>query len=262
MSSITAAMTTDASVVSRRSSNRPVKNSSVMITSTATTRPLTWDLAPAPPLTAVFDKLPLTTMPDDSPEPRLPRRARPAPGWRSPHSRPWWRTFGCPEPFSEADQEHSNGWAEQRQIVPPPDAVRQAQRRKAGVDVADDLTPLSSSPKSQTARMLKITATSEPGISGSQRLSANTKIKLNSPTRRLSQWVSGRCLITPQACSKKLPGVFSTPSSFGTWPMMIVKARPTIKPLSTGSEMNDARSPAAAAQRVDRQFRYRSRELC
>jgi hypothetical protein len=52
--------------------------------------------------------------------------------------------------------------------------------------------------------------------------------------------VSGRRLITPHSCSKKLPGVFSTPSSFGTWPMMIVKARPTMKPLSTGSEIKDA----------------------
>ena len=105
------------------------------------------------------------------------------------------------------------------------------------------LTPLSSSPKTYTERMLKITTTSEPGTSGSQRFRASTKIRLNTPTRRSSTLVSGRCLITPHNCSKKLPGVFSTPSSFGTWPMMIVKARPTMKPLSTGSEIKDATNP-------------------
>jgi hypothetical protein len=58
-------------VASGSDSNKPVKNSKVMITSTATVSPLTCDLAPAPPFTAVFDKLPFTTMPEDNPEPRF-----------------------------------------------------------------------------------------------------------------------------------------------------------------------------------------------
>ena len=33
------------------------------------------------------------------------------------------------------------------------------------------------------------------------------------------------------------------PSRAGTWPMMIVRARPMMKPLSTGSEMNEAMKP-------------------
>ena len=49
----------------------------------------------------------------------------------------------------------------------------------------------------------------------------------------------------PHSCSKKSPSVFSTPSSLGTWPMMIVSARPMMKPLSTGSEMKLARKPEA-----------------
>ena len=69
-SSITAAMTTAASVASGSFSNSPVRNSSVTTVSAATTRPETCDLAPAPPLTAVLDRLPLTTIPD-RPEPRL-----------------------------------------------------------------------------------------------------------------------------------------------------------------------------------------------
>ena len=70
-SSITAAITTAASVASGRLSNRPVRNSSVTTVSTATTSPETWLCAPAPPLTAVLERLPLTTMPLASPAPRL-----------------------------------------------------------------------------------------------------------------------------------------------------------------------------------------------
>ena len=64
-------MTTAASVASGRLSKRPVRNSSVSTVITAATTPETCDLAPAPPLTAVFDRLPLTTMPPTSPEPML-----------------------------------------------------------------------------------------------------------------------------------------------------------------------------------------------
>ena len=42
-----------------------------MTVSTATTSPDTWDRAPADPFTAVFERLPLTTIPLDSPAPRL-----------------------------------------------------------------------------------------------------------------------------------------------------------------------------------------------
>ncbi len=75
-SSTTAAMTTAASVASGSSSKRPVRNSSVTIVSTATTSPESCDFAPAAPLTAVLDRLPLTTMPLESP---LARFAAPSP---------------------------------------------------------------------------------------------------------------------------------------------------------------------------------------
>ena len=42
----------------------------------------------------------------------------------------------------------------------------------------------------------------------------------------------------------------STPNSLGNWPMMMVSARPTMKPLSTGSEMN-AREEAEPQQAGD-----------
>jgi hypothetical protein len=70
-SSITAAMTTAARVASGRLSNSPVRNSRVTTVRAATTSPDTWEQAPAEPLTAVLERLPLTTMPLDSPAPRL-----------------------------------------------------------------------------------------------------------------------------------------------------------------------------------------------
>jgi hypothetical protein len=55
--------------------------------SSATTRPDTWLRAPAPPFTAVFDRLPFTTIPLDSPAARWPPPARSARGWRRSRSR-------------------------------------------------------------------------------------------------------------------------------------------------------------------------------
>jgi hypothetical protein len=71
ISSITAAITIAARVASGRVSNRPVRNSRVRTVSAATTSPETWERAPAEPFTAVLDRLPFTTMPLDSPAPRL-----------------------------------------------------------------------------------------------------------------------------------------------------------------------------------------------
>ena len=42
---------------------------------------------------------------------------------------------------------------------------------------------------------------------------------------------------------EEVAAAFLDPSSFGTWPMMIVSARPTMNPLITGSEMKLARNP-------------------
>ena len=70
-SSMTAAITTAASTASGRSSNSPVRNSRVITVSAATVNPDTCDFAPAPPLTAVLDRLPLTTIPPNSPDPTL-----------------------------------------------------------------------------------------------------------------------------------------------------------------------------------------------
>ena len=48
----------------------------------------------------------------------------------------------------------------------------------------------------------------------------------------------------PTTSSKKSPSTLSMPNSFGSWPTMIVSARPMMKPFSTGSEMKLARNPS------------------
>ena len=64
------------------------------------------------------------------------------------------------------------------------------------------------------------------------------------PTKNVGQCVPPRAVTRPQSFSKKLPEALSTPNSLGSWPMMMVSARPTMKPFRTGSEMNPARKPS------------------
>ena len=78
--SMTAATTIAPRVASGSCSKSPVRNSRVMTDSTATKRPETCDFAPAPPLTAVLERLPSTTMPDATPEPTL-AAPRPSSSW-------------------------------------------------------------------------------------------------------------------------------------------------------------------------------------
>ena len=64
-------MTIAANVASGSFSNSDVRNSSVMTVTTAAAMADSSVLAPAPPLTAVLERLPLTTMPLESPAPRF-----------------------------------------------------------------------------------------------------------------------------------------------------------------------------------------------
>jgi hypothetical protein len=70
-SSTSAAITTAASVASGSCSKSPVRKRSVTTVSAATTSPESCDLAPAAPFTAVFERLPFTTIPLESPETRF-----------------------------------------------------------------------------------------------------------------------------------------------------------------------------------------------
>ena len=104
-------------------------------------------------------------------------------------------------------------------------------------------TPWSSSPSSSTAITPSATATSEAGTAGATRRSPSTTASESAPTASVARLVSPSAETRSQACSKKSPSPFSTPNSFGSCPMMIVSASPTMKPLSTGSEMKPARKP-------------------
>ena len=117
-------------------------------------------------------------------------------------------------------------------------------------------TPSSSRPSALTTAITPSTATSEPGTTGANRRRPSTTHERRERRRRASRplRVAELAETRSQSCSKKSPSPFSTPKSFGTWPMMIVSARPTMKPLSTGSEMKLARKPSrrsAGDQRDD-----------
>ena len=92
--------------------------------------------------------------------------------------------------------------------------------------------------------MPSATATSEPGTPGAKRRSARITASESAPTSRIAPWVSPRCASTCHSCWKKSPVPLPIPSSFGTCPIRIVSASPTMKPFSTGSEMKFARKPS------------------
>ena len=68
---MTAAITTAASVAAGRSSKSPVRKSSATTVKPAASSPDTCVRAPEEALTAVLDRLPLTTMPLETPAARL-----------------------------------------------------------------------------------------------------------------------------------------------------------------------------------------------
>ncbi len=117
-SSMTAAMTMAASVASGSFSNSPVSNSNVTRVSTAAVVPESCDRAPALPLTAVFDRLPLTTMPLVRPAPTL---AAPEPQQLAVGVDVVALTggvgLGGPQTLGEADEHHADRGTEQLEVV-------------------------------------------------------------------------------------------------------------------------------------------------
>ena len=92
--------------------------------------------------------------------------------------------------------------------------------------------------------MPRATATSEPGTAGATRRSPSTSTSVPRPTASVRASAEPRSPRKPTSFSKKSPSLPSTPNIFGTCPTMIVSASPTMKPLSTGSEMKEARKPS------------------
>src|SRR4029450_11331180 len=104
-----------------------------------------------------------------------------------------------------------------------------------------------SSANSWTTRMPSTTATSDPGTIGATRLSPRISASDTSPSSRVSQWVWSSWPSRCQSCSKNSPLPLGTPNSLGSCPTTIVRARPMMKPLSTGSEMKLATKPSRAS---------------
>ena len=108
-------------------------------------------------------------------------------------------------------------------------------------------TPCSSRLNAYTAPTPKATATSEAGTTGSVRFNPSTSASDRRPTASVRRCVSPSFVTRSQSFSKKSPEPLSTPNSAGSWPTMIVSARPMTNPLSTGSEMRLATNPRRAS---------------
>ena len=125
--------------------------------------------------------------------------------------------------------------------------VGQRRRRQPAVDLADDVDAVSSRSSASTTT----SRTHRDERSGHERReppqAKDDRERRQRRPRASRRCVSPRLPSRSQSCSKKSPSPFSTPKSFGTWPTMIVSARPTMKPLSTGSEMKLARKPSRSS---------------
>ena len=111
-----------------------------MITvSTATMRPESWVFAPAPPLTAVFESDPLTTMPLRQPRTEVGRAETQQLAVRVDLVVRLRRVgLGGPEALGEPDEDDPDRSCGEVEVVVRRD-VRQSQRREAGVDVPDEI---------------------------------------------------------------------------------------------------------------------------
>ena len=169
-------------------SNKPVRNSRVTIVSAATTSPETCVRAPAPAFTAVFDRLPLTTMPPDSPDARL---AVPSPI----SSRfgvdvvvvPRRVVLGGAEALREPDQRDPDRRGGDAQVVVQrrPSAARTSAGRPGSARRCP--RPSRRARTIVTTPIPKPTAISDPGTTGRYSLSPTTMISETTPTARVGQ---------------------------------------------------------------------------
>ena len=233
-----------ASVVVGRSSKGPVKNSSATTASAAASRAESCVRAPAEALTAVFERLPATTIPLQRPEatfaPPSATSSRLASirSGRRPRT-PWPRP--APRRTRSASRRGRRRPARRR---------RRARCRAApsdGSPLAIEPTVGTSRPKALTAAIAAHDRHQRTRNAGSDRRSPRINASESVPTSSVSPCVSPRCVTKCQACSKKSPLPWLIPNSLGSWPTMIVSARPMMKPFSTGWLMKSPGSRGAAA---------------
>ena len=199
----------------------------------------------AEPLTAVFDRLPLTTMP-------LPEPGAEVGGAEADQLAVGVDLvvvaggvgLGRAEALGEADEHDADRRRAPAQVVVEARRRRAGRRRAARESMWPTIsTPWSSRSKILTATMPKSDRDERPGYDRRDTPQRQHERQRETPTDQRAPCVSPRLPRKSQSCRKKSPSPFSTPNSFGTWPMMIVSARPMMKPFSTGSEMKLARKP-------------------
>ena len=132
----------------------------------------------------------------------------------------------------------------------------QAERGQPGVDRADDLDARARRGRTPRRRAIaeRRRRPASPGPAAAQRRSAEH----DGQRQQRRRPACGRCVSprfgddAPEPSRRSRRSPLSMPNSFGTWPMMIVSARPTMKPLSTGSEMKLARKPSRSSPASER----------
>jgi hypothetical protein len=128
--------------------------------------------------------------------------------------------------------------------------VRQPEGGQAGVDVADDRDPVPVEVEDRHR--------GDAEQHGDQRAGQHRQPAPEPEHDREADHADGRVgpLVWPsrvrnvQACWKKSPSPFGTPDSLGTWPTMIVRARPTMKALEhrLGDEGGQEAEPEQAGE--------------
>ena len=245
--STTAAITTAARVVSGRSSNSPVNKSRVSTVSTATMSPDAWVFAPG---TAVDRRLRQASVDHHARAQarwrRWLRRVRSAPGWRRCRSallrRTSWRRPAprrnppgrCPPPDRPGGGSSPPARSGTRSAAVRSGCGRRA-RRRGPRDGPPWPAMMPAEHDDEGRRHLRgeLAQQQEDG-----ERDAADEYRPSTDVPELADDVP--------SWSKKSPEPFDTPRSLGTWPIMIVKARPMMKPLSTGSEMKLATKPRRA----------------
>ncbi len=108
------------------------------------------------------------------------------------------------------------------------------------------LTPWSSRSISGTAIRPSTRAIRGPGILREIARSTRIRTRAVSPTARVYGLVSGMVSTSARSCSGTEPPLEGTPSSFGSWPTMIVIASPKMNPVTTDLVRKSAMNPSLA----------------
>ena len=243
-SSTRAAITTAPRVASGRLSNTPVKSNSVNTVRSAANSPESWVRAPAEALIAVFDKLPLTTIPLESPAARLaaaePERAR---GWRrSARARARRRSSRHRGPRRTRRASRRSRRRQGRRIRRGRRPGRPSEGRPISIGPtiaisSSSVEELDRDDREQDDDQRSRDRGRHPPEPENQRERA-------APTARVVPCVSPRSPGSPIPARRSRRRRPRRRTASGSVPTMIVSARPTMKPLSTGSEMKLARNPS------------------